>query len=345
MVSTETTGEGWWSDAHPVRTLLRQRRDSGYTAGGPGDGCKLGLAVEGGGMRGIVSAAMLNALEDLGYADAFDEMYACSAGAINAAYFAMRQTWYPLSIYFDDLTDGVFLDFRRMLRRRGPMDLDYLFDDVLTRRKPLDYAVVVRAPQKLHVMVTDVDEMRALDVDAFSSPEDLRDALRATTWLPLATVGTTPFRGHRAVDGGVLWPHPYQAAVQDGCTHVLSLSTKPAGRPSTARLSPSDRLVGHVLNKEQPGLGSRFLSLRTDYQRRDRPFLIRARRDTEARPAILDLAPWPGNPEVKRHEVDRGRLLDGARSAYRTVLRILDGEDVQVIPRLVAHRATVGKAE
>src|SRR5206468_3457588 len=34
------------------------------------------------GLRGVVSAAMLVALEDLGYADAFDEVYACSSGAL-----------------------------------------------------------------------------------------------------------------------------------------------------------------------------------------------------------------------------------------------------------------------
>jgi hypothetical protein len=29
----------------------------------------------------------------------------------------------------------------------------------------------------------------------------------------------------------VLWFHPFRAAVADGCTHVLSLSTRPIGPP------------------------------------------------------------------------------------------------------------------
>ena len=53
-----------WAPDHPVLTVLRARRAAG---GGPGrhaDGHKLGLTVEGGGMRGIVSCAMLSALCD-----------------------------------------------------------------------------------------------------------------------------------------------------------------------------------------------------------------------------------------------------------------------------------------
>lgn len=338
MVSTPAPSGSPWPDSHPVREVLRARRASGSKAGERDDRYKVGLAVEGGGMRGVVSGAMLNALEDLGYADAFDDVYSCSSGAINGAYFITRDTWFPLSIYFDDLTTGHFLDFRRVLRREGPMNLDYVFDDVLTERKPLDYKSVITSPQRLHVMVTDVDALEALDAHDFTEPDELREALRASAWLPLAIKGTSTFRGHRAVDGGVLWSHPYHAAVADGCTHILSLSTKPVGwvRP---RLTVLDRVVARILDNLQPGLGRGFTDSAIRYLGDDRLRLARARTrpSPPPEPAILDLAPWPGTPEVKRHEVDRGRLMDGARSAYRTVHLVLEGQDTYVIPRLVAR--------
>ena len=76
-----------WDPEHPVLNLLRQRRDEGSLPGKRSDEAKLGLAVEGGGMRGVVSASMLTAIDDLGFANCFDEIYACSSGAINAAYY------------------------------------------------------------------------------------------------------------------------------------------------------------------------------------------------------------------------------------------------------------------
>lgn len=329
--------DSWpWSANHPVREMLRARRAQHSTPGHRTDGFKVGLAVEGGGLRGVVSAAMLSALEDLGYADTFDEVYACSSGGLNAAYFLNGQTWFPVSIYFDDLTGGEFLDFRRVLRLRGPMDLNFVFDEVFVHRKPLDYARIIAKQPRLHVMVTDVDTLSSLDVSDFSSPDDLRDALRASAWLPVAIRGTAQFRGHRAVDGGVLQFHPYRAAVNDGCTHVLSLSTKPIGPPRTA-LSLTDKLVARYLDRIRPGLGAGLIASLERYLREDRPYLQRSRLEPDDNPAVLDLAPLPGTPEVKRSEVDVGKLLRGARSGYRAVHVALERDDPLVVPRLTAY--------
>ncbi|MBB5957124.1 putative patatin/cPLA2 family phospholipase [Saccharothrix tamanrassetensis] len=318
-----------------MRDVLHRRRAGGSKPGRRSDGFKVGLAIEGGGLRGVVSGAMLSALEDMGFADSFDDVYTCSSGAVNGAYFITRRTWFPLSIYFDDLTTGVFLDFRRVFRGAGPMNLEYVFEEVLAVRKPLDYAAIIAAPQRLHVMVTIVDELRTLDVHEFHSPEDLRSALRASTWLPLAIRGTTDFRGQRAIDGGVLRFHPFRAAVLDGCTHVLSLSTRPIA-PSQAGTPLINRLVARHLERLRPGLGTGFITSMDDYRLQDRPRLARSRLHP-GEPAILDLAPLPGTPEVKRHEVDRGKLLDGARSAYRLAHEVLEGKDVVVVPRLTVY--------
>lgn len=60
-------------------------------------------------MSGVISAAMLTALDDLGLRSVFDAVYSCSSGAINVAYFSAGETWYPLTIYFDDLSTKRFV--------------------------------------------------------------------------------------------------------------------------------------------------------------------------------------------------------------------------------------------
>ena len=73
---------------HPVMQELGWRRallNEGADLSGLDT--KLGLVVEGGGMRGVISGGALIALERLGLTSAFDEVYGESAGAINACYF------------------------------------------------------------------------------------------------------------------------------------------------------------------------------------------------------------------------------------------------------------------
>lgn len=329
--------ERFWSPTHPVLEVLRARRLAGSKPGQREDGFKVGVAVEGGGLRGVVSAGMLTALEDLGYADTFDGVYTCSAGAINGAYFMLRNTWFPLSIYFDDLTTGEFVDFRRVLRGKGPMNLDYVFDDVMVRRKPIDYAAIIASPQKLHIMVSDVDNLAPIDVSDFESPDDLRAALRASAWLPLGVRGTAEFRGHRAIDGAVLRFHPFHAAVDDGCTHILSLSTRPIS-PPRRRIAVVNRVVAGYLECIRRGLGKGLMASVRQYTFKDRAMLARARHHPEKDPAVLDLAPLPDAPEVNRQKVDRGKLIDGARSGYRVICLALHGEDPVIAPRLAIHR-------
>lgn len=47
---------------------------------------KVGLAIEGGGMRGCVSAGMIAAVSTLGLMDTFDAVYGSSAGSLVGAY-------------------------------------------------------------------------------------------------------------------------------------------------------------------------------------------------------------------------------------------------------------------
>jgi hypothetical protein len=58
-----------------VLRLLLSRLQDGSAPGSRSDGFKLGLVVEGGGMRGIVTGAMLMGLQDMGLVNVFDSVY------------------------------------------------------------------------------------------------------------------------------------------------------------------------------------------------------------------------------------------------------------------------------
>lgn len=332
----------YWADDHPVLTALRERRERGYRPGSSSsDGWCIGLAVEGGGMRGVVSAAMLCAIEDAGFATVFDSIYAASSGAMNVAYFLGGETWYPLSIYYDELATRQFINLWRLLRGRPILNLGYAFDTVIGRTKPLDLQSVLDSPVEFHVAVTDVDALRTLSVSEFTSPADLKETLLASTWLPIAVPGTALWRGRRAIDGGALTAFPAALARADGCTHVLSLSTRPI-KPPRSRHTLTQRIAHVHMERLRPGLGAGYLAaVRQGWS--DRATMQSQMRRPVPGPWLLDLAPLPWMTELSRHEVDPGRLMHGARDAYAVTYCALRGvptEHIQnlrlrVVPRLM----------
>jgi hypothetical protein len=110
------------------------------------DGRKLALVLEGGAMRGAALGGGVVALAHLGLTDIFDEVYATSAGAIIGSYFLSHQADLGITIYFDDLTTGRFINPRRPWK---VMDLDYVFDEIVTSKKPLDTPRLLNSPSLL----------------------------------------------------------------------------------------------------------------------------------------------------------------------------------------------------
>jgi predicted patatin/cPLA2 family phospholipase len=317
----DTDKDRFWRADHPVLALMRGRLRARSQPGHRADAAKLGLAVEGGGMRAIVSAAMLGVLAELGYTSVFDVVYGGSAGALNGAYFLAGDTRTALRIYLEDLASRRFVDFRRPLRGRPIFNLDYVFDEVVGGRRPLAYEKVLASPVPLVVSISLVDQIEPLAESRFPSVADLREALRAGCWLPIATKGTARFRGRRAIDGGALCAHPIRLALADGCTHVLSLSTLPRDYRYTG-VGWLERVASCRMALMRRGLGRAFLA--ADRQGGADREALRRWRTEPVEPAVLDLAP-PERVDLTRHDIDRDRLRAAARTAAATMTLALTG--------------------
>jgi predicted patatin/cPLA2 family phospholipase len=304
---------------HPVLALLRARLEARDRPGARHDPHRLGLAIQGGGMRGVISGGMLAALEDLGLGHAFDGVYGSSSGALNGAYSYAGDNWKQLAIYWEHLTDRRFIDPFRALRG-NLIGLDYAFSYVVSQAVPLDADAVLDSKVPLTVAVTLVDELRTEAVSTFRDRADLLAALRASAWLPLAVRGTATFRGRRAIDGALLTVHPCRLALLDGCTHVLSLSTRPHGPYQLpGRLL---RSVQHrALERLCPGLGARHLDALEEYVA-DRAVLSRRTTTPDEQPYVYDLAP---SRPLHALEQSRAKLIAAATDARDLTLRELGG--------------------
>jgi predicted patatin/cPLA2 family phospholipase len=221
--------------SHPVPPYYGTRPDAAVASinaraaawrAGPqaADGRKLGLVVEGGAKRGILSGGGMVALSHLGFHDLFDEVFATSAGVMNASYFLSQQTAAGITIYYEDLADKRFWNPRRFWK---PLDVDYIFRDVVVKQKPLDTEAILRSRSRLLVAAIDVRSAEGVLIDTKDTKTPLLQVLKAASAIPVLYNRTVDVDGAPLVDGGLAIPFPLQHAIDRGCTDILVMLTRP----------------------------------------------------------------------------------------------------------------------
>jgi predicted patatin/cPLA2 family phospholipase len=351
--------------AHPVVRTLRARREACSTPGARRDGRRVALVIEGGAMRGVVSAGMASALDQLGLRDAFDEVHGASAGAFNGAFFMAGQAAYMTSLYWRGFGDPRFVSMRRALRGRGPaFDMDYVVGGIWARGRPLRMDVLLGTAMELHCTATDADTAEIVDLDDLRSAEEVRCALRASARLPWLAGEPVAFRGRRLLDATLAEAIPVRAPLRS-CTDILVLQTRPEGVEHSGLSGPVGLLTDRYLRTINPGLVE---LRRTRSERYDELSAWLGRRAAEsavavgsagaagsagsagsagaagaagaagsAEPAICVIRPPAETPGISQLEHRNEALQVAGSEGLRAAWMALEGEDPEVLDVLRAY--------
>jgi predicted patatin/cPLA2 family phospholipase len=214
--------------AQSVINVLQGRLRSGSRD----DGNRLALVVEGGAMRGIYTAGSLLGLHALGASQCFDDVYATSAGAVNAAYFLSGTGETGVDAYYRLLTDGRFFSLRRPWK---VMDIDFLVDQVLDGLRPINHREVVASSTRFWVAVTDFVTAKPTLFCAQTAGFPLLQLLRAAVALPVFSNRLVRLGQVEAFDAAICNPFPIREAITDGATHVLVLLSRTEGHRELPR--------------------------------------------------------------------------------------------------------------
>lgn len=216
--------EIYGTDPDRVIDAIRHRALHQLTCSDAGDGRRLGLVIEGGGMRGSTTAGGALALAHLGMSGLFDAVYASSAGVMNAAYYLSRQEDIGISIYFDDLATRAFYNPWRCWK---VLDLDYVMEDIVKGRKRLDLDRLRLSPSRFHVSLFDRSNGEGIVVDTRLAKECTYTVLHAALSVPVLYNRPVMVAGRPCMDGGLAIPFPLQHAIADGCNDILVLLSHP----------------------------------------------------------------------------------------------------------------------
>jgi predicted patatin/cPLA2 family phospholipase len=329
--TTVITGE---QTANPVVQTLRRRRAEGSRPGSRTDGRHVVLVIEGGGMRGVVSAGMTTALEQLGFRDAFDEVHGASAGAFNAAFLLAGQAPYGCALYWLGFGDPRFVSLTRWLRGGPAFDMDYVINDVWTHQRPLRFQAILDGAIPLHCTATDADRAEIVDLADLETPEEIRDALRASGRLPWLAGPPVLFRGRRYLDATLAESIPVHAAL-DRATDVLVLQTRPLGVAHAPPSRAVARLTERYLLRVNPGLVALHQTRSPRYDELTARLAAQAS-DHASTPAVCVIRPAAGSTVVGHLARHATVLQAGASDGLRAAWVALEGEDPEVLATLQA---------
>jgi predicted patatin/cPLA2 family phospholipase len=315
----------------PVLDVVRRRVESGSVPGRRSDEHVVSLAIEGGGMRGAVSAGMCVVLEAAGLIPAFDRIYGCSAGAVTGCFTAAGQAvlW---ATTFEDLAGRQFIDPARVLRGRPVLDLAFLFETVIATRKPLSEVGLARGPALRAVAVSAEDATLRVLAD-FRNTADLLDAVRVSCTIPVLGGSPASYRGEQMVDGGLLEPIPFVSALREGSSHVLILRSRPAGYHARER----SRIAELAMRRASAELRALARDVGARYNRD-----VDALEECERRGrAVTQIAVPAASRLVRRLSTDPGRIAESLRLGAAAMAAALYGEPTRLMwqPVPYPHRA------
>ena len=309
--------------SHPVLEVLRARADSGSAPGARDDPHRVALVIEGGGMRGVVSAAMTSAISRLGLTDCFDLVVGASAGALNGAALLGGVASEGAAMYCGPLASRTFVNPARVLRGRPVIDVRYVLQYTSARLDAARHERTLASPIALHCVAVGVDTAATHRFTGMRTRGELFGALLATSRMPWAGGAPVEVAGRRYLDGGLAAPIPVAEALAAGATHVLALQTRPHGVPRRSASRIGDRLIERHLRTLNPALVSLYRGRIAAYERVVAEIARRSRDATGGPPHVLGVRPPAGTPVVGQLE-RRGEVLAAAAAhAERLVEQLL----------------------
>ncbi len=303
------------SDRHPVLDLLARRAATGDAAA-RSDGARLALALEGGGMRGVVSAGMAAAIERLGLTPCFDLVVGTSAGALNGAALLAGVAEACAAAYHSAFTTRRFINPYRLLIGRAAVDVAFTLDHADPRGLDAGRHERTAASEiPLHCVAVDVDRAAVAVLSELHSVEELRGALLASSRMPWVGGGPVEFRGRRFLDGGLAESIPYRTAIELGATHVLALQTRPWDVPLEPASGLADRIISRRLRKLNPALLELYQARPGDYEATVAALADATRRPASEPPFLFGLRLPEGTSAVSRLERDADTLRSAEQVA------------------------------
>lgn len=186
----------------------------------------IGLVLEGGGMRGVYTAGVLDCIMD--HDLHFPYVVGVSAGACNATSYISRQRGRNKQVTIGYIKDPRYLSYRNLLREKSLFGMDFIFNQLPNRLEPFDFPAFYSSGQQFAIGTTDAYTGEAVYYSKHELAEHTMTVLRASSSLPFISQ-PVQFEDRTLFDGGLIDPIPIKKSIMDGNKRHVIVLTKEKG--------------------------------------------------------------------------------------------------------------------
>lgn len=212
---------------------------------------KVGLVLEGGAMRGMFTAGVLDVFMEKGIVA--DGIVGVSAGALFGVNYLSGQKGRVIRYNKRFNGDRDYLGIRPLLREGNIVSTKYAYEEVPHRLDPFDDKKYKEAKVPFYAVVTNVETGEPEYIQIKSVFEQM-DALRASGSMPFVSK-TVTIDGKTYLDGGISDSIPFQWLHKQGYDKLIVILT----RDKDYRKKPMSPLPIKLFLKKYPKIADRLL--------------------------------------------------------------------------------------
>lgn len=255
---------------------------------------KVGLVLEGGALRGMFTAGVLDCFLENDIL--FPYVIGVSAGGGTAMNYASRQIGRSREVINPPKKERYYGPGE--VRRSGRiLNLDRMFYDFVYEKYPFDFERYFSGETQCEYVVTDCETGKAAYMTEQSDRERLLKIGKASCSLP-GICNPVDIDGVEYLDGSLTDSLPVQRALDAGCDKVLVVLTKQEGTlPTDYR--KYKWLIRKMFGKKYPDLVQSLMNRSTEYERQ--AALLQELQDEGVayviRPKEMSVGHFEGDPE------------------------------------------------
>lgn len=181
------------------------------------------LILEGGGLRGIYTAGVLDAF--MKNKIKVDTVIGVSAGALFGINYLSNQRGRVIRYNLDNIKNKNYMGISSLIRTGNIMNKDFCFDKLIYETDPFDFDTFNKSKTDFYCVVTNVvtGKPEYIKIDDI---ENQLEYLRASGSMPVVS-RIVHIRGKEYLDGGISDSVPIKWGLKNGYKKIIVVETRP----------------------------------------------------------------------------------------------------------------------